>query len=78
MVIKGTVQNGVIQFEGTALPEGTHVLITPIESTAKDCVPESNLDKLKEEVQRIASLACENESTDGFSGADHDKVLYGN
>ena len=78
MVIKGTVQNGVIQFEGTALPEGTHVLITPIEFTANDCVPESNLDKLKEEIQRIASLACENESTDGFSGADHDKVLNGN
>jgi hypothetical protein len=78
MVIKGTVHNGQIRFEGSALPEGMQVLITPIQSPNTEGLPERDLNGLKAEIHRIASLACENDSNDGFSGKDHDKVLYGN
>jgi hypothetical protein len=78
MVIKGTVHNGLIRIEDSALPEGTQVLITPIKSPDSNALPERDLAALKTAIHRIASLACENESDDGFSGANHDKVLYGN
>ena len=78
MVIKGTVHNGQIRFEGSSLPEGTQVLITPMKSPNSELLPEHDLTGLKTEIHRIASLACENDSNDVFSGADHDKVLYGN
>ena len=78
MVIKGTVHNGQIRFEGSALPEGTQVLITPMKSPNAELLPEHDLTGLKTEIHRIASLACENDSNDGFSGTNHDKVLYGN
>jgi hypothetical protein len=78
MVIKGTVHNGHIRIEGSALPEGTQVIITPIKSPDSDALLERDLAGLKMEIHRIASLACENESNDRFSGADHDKVLYRN
>ncbi|XZE36623.1 hypothetical protein SH501x_002205 [Pirellulaceae bacterium SH501] len=78
MVIKGTVHNGQIRFESSALPEGTQVLITPIHLATAKVAKEDDMQRLKEEVHRIASLACENDSDDGFSGADHDKLLYGN
>lgn len=77
MVIKGTVHNGQIRFENSALPEGTQVLITPIHLPAAKVAKEDDMQRLKEEIQRIATLACENETDDGFSGADHDKLLYG-
>jgi hypothetical protein len=77
MVIKGTVHNGQIKFEGCALPEGTQVLITPTKSPNSEVLPEYDSTRLKTEIHRIASLPCENDSNDGFSGADHDKVLYG-
>jgi hypothetical protein len=39
---------------------------------------EGSLEQLKQEVHRIASLASESDiGDDGFSGADHDKLLYG-
>ncbi len=78
MVIKGTVHNGHIRIEGSMLPEGTQVLITPIKSPDSDALPVRDLTGLKTEIHRIASLACENDANDGFSGAVHDKVLYGN
>ena len=78
MVIRGTVHNGYIKIEDPALPEGTQVLITPINSPDSEVLPERDLTGLKTEIHRIASLACENGTTDGFSGVDHDKVLYGN
>ena len=76
MVIKGTVHNGHIKLEGSVLPEGTQVLITPVKSPDSQVVPEGDLAALKAEIHRIAMLACENQSNDGFSGVDHDKVLY--
>jgi len=38
---------------------------------------EDSLEQFKQEVHRIASLASESDTNDGFSGADHDKLLYG-
>ena len=79
MVVHGVVHNGVIvPNEPLTLPEGTQVLITPINSPDSEVLPERDLTGLKTEIHRIASLACENGTTDGFSGVDHDKVLYGN
>ncbi|MDX1929087.1 MAG: hypothetical protein SFV81_21345 [Pirellulaceae bacterium] len=78
MIIKGTVHNGHIKIEETAIPEGTQVLITPLKSPDLEDLPVHDLTGLKTEIHRIASLACENSSSDGFSGVDHDKVLYGN
>jgi hypothetical protein len=40
-------------------------------------VKEESLEQLKQEVHRIASLASESNIGDDFSGADHDKLLYG-
>ncbi len=65
MVIKGTVHNGHINIEAAALPDGTEVLITPINTQDSNTIPENDLTELKAEILRIASLACENESTDG-------------
>ncbi len=78
MVIKGTVHNGQIRFESSALPEGTQVLITPIQARNTDDLKTRDLNGLKDEINRIASLAFEYDSDDAFSGVDHDKVLYGN
>ena len=78
MVIKGTVHNGQIKLDSSSLPDGTQVLISPIHTPSTTVSPEHDLTGLKAEVHRIASLACENHSDDGFSGADHDRVLYGN
>lgn len=77
MVIKGTVHNGMIRFENSGLPEGTQVLITPVESPFGKTMKEDSLEQFKQEVHRIASLASESDTNDAFSGADHDKLLYG-
>ena len=78
MVIKGTVHNGMIRFENSELPEGTQVLITPMEGPIAKVVKEDSLEQLKREVHRIASLASESDiDDDGFSGADQEKLLYG-
>jgi len=78
MVIKGTVHNGQIQIENSILPEGTQVLITPIRSADVVREPDFDLGSLKIAIDRIASLEDENTRDDDFSGADHDKILYGN
>ena len=78
MVIKGTVHNGQIQIENTILPEGTQVLITPVQTAGAGGEQDQDLGSLKDAICRIASLACESTSDDGFSGAEHDRILYGN
>ncbi len=78
MVIRGTAHNGQIKLESSLLPEGTQVLITPIHSGSSEDLQKQDLNGLKAAIHRIASLTCENDSNDDFSGADHDKVLYGN
>ena len=77
MVIKGTVHNGMIRFENSELPEGTQVLITPVQSLIAKALKEDSLERFKQEVHRIASLASESDTDDRFSGADHDNLLYG-
>jgi hypothetical protein len=67
----------MIRFENSGLPEGTQVLITPVESPFGKTMKEDSLEQFKQEVHRIASLASESDTHDGFSGADHDKLLYG-
>ncbi len=78
MVIKGTVYNGQIRLESSVLPLGTQVLITPIQSPVTELLPEYDVKGLRAEIHRIASLPCENDSNESFSGADHDEILYGN
>ncbi len=78
MVIKGTVHNGQIHFDSGSLPEGTQVLITPVNSIRDDTRPvEFDLAGVKIGIKRIADSPNENDSADIFSGADHDKLLYG-
>jgi hypothetical protein len=78
MVIKGTVHNGQIKILNCELPEGTQVLITPMTSAVSNAIPESgDIGAFKAEVKRIADSPCENQSMDNFTGADHDKLLYG-
>ena len=84
MVIHGRVHNGVVVFpEDISLPEGTAVCIVP-EATAGAVPPQPPADLLSEAEHRtrlailegIAALPIEG-SRDPFSGADHDRVLYG-
>ncbi len=77
MAIKGTVLNGQIQFDSVALPEGTQVLITPIQVPTQNTVAERDLDSLRAGIQRISALPSESTLSDDFSGADHDDALYG-
>ncbi len=81
MIAKGRVVNGVVVFdEGAALPEGTVVSVVP--EQAESCPGDENLMAEEEHrrviaaMDRIAALPIEG-STEPFSGADHDKVLYG-
>jgi hypothetical protein len=48
-----------------------------VQSLIAKAVKEDSLEQFKQEVHRIASLACESDTDDSFSGADHDKLLYG-
>ena len=84
MVIHGRVHNGVVVFpEDIRLPEGTAVCIVP-EATAAPVPPQPPADRLSEAEHRtrlaileeIAALPIEG-SSEPFSGADHDRVLYG-
>jgi hypothetical protein len=79
MVIRGRVQNGVVVLEeAVSVPEGTEVTVvveTP-QASSDDALPEAERRRIREIVDRIAALPDENPG-DNFSGADHDKVLYG-
>ena len=84
MAVRGRVQNGVVVLEdGVKLPDGTRVTVAPIEeSDAKGVAPPAEImsaeehRRLIEALERIASLPIEGPD-DGFSGADHDRMLYG-
>jgi hypothetical protein len=84
MVIHGRVKNGVVVFEGNAeLPEGTRVFIVA-ETGAEPTVRKAAQDRLSEYdhrrklklIETIAALPIEG-SREPFSGANHDRVLYG-
>ena len=81
MTLHGTVQNGVVVLDGNpAIPDGTEVSVL----VAPAAVKAAHGEKMTEEerlrvlaiLDRIAALPDENPG-DTFSGADHDKVLYG-
>lgn len=81
MTLQGVVHNGVVVLElGANVPDGTEVSVV----IAPDAAKPNQGDRMTEEerlrvlaiLDRIAALPIEG-STDPFSGADHDKVLYG-
>ena len=59
------------------LPEGAHVQVTVTSGEDVSNLPLDNRAKISLEVLlAIASMPMENPD-DGFSGADHDRILYG-
>jgi hypothetical protein len=80
MVIRGRVHNGVIAFGSEiSLPEGMEVtVVVPAgaEAAAKEVMSEAEHRRIMEIMDRIAALPLEGPD-EPFSGADHDKVLYG-
>jgi len=79
MVIRGRVENGIVVLEpGATLPEGAEVAVAVVGVRASDqhVLPETERQRVREIMDRIASLPNENPG-DTFGGADHDRVLYG-
>jgi hypothetical protein len=91
MVIHGRVLNGVVVLESdVSLPDGTEVTVVArpeseqVEKVGSETEPKGNGDLMSEEehqrileiMDRIAALPIEGDP-EPFSGADHNKVLYG-
>jgi putative zinc finger/helix-turn-helix YgiT family protein len=78
LVIRGRVQKGVVVLEAASVPEGTEVaVVVPIAPQAvNETMPEAERQRVLQIMDRIAALPDENPG-DTFSGADHDRVLYG-
>ncbi len=79
MVIRGRIHNGVVAFGSeVSLPEGTEVtVVVPAgRGTANKLMSEAEHRRIREIMDHIAALPLEGPG-DPFSGADHDKVLYG-
>jgi hypothetical protein len=79
MVIRGRVRNGVVVLEDEAsLPEGTEVTVAVCAepAAAAGSITEEHHRRLREARQAIEALPNESPGDD-FSGADHDRVLYG-
>jgi hypothetical protein len=77
MVIRGRIENGVVVLDAD-VPEGTEVSVVypPAPESANETMPEAERQRIREIMDRIAALPDENPG-DTFSGADHDRVLYG-
>jgi len=79
MVIRGRIKNGVIVLDdATVLPEGVEVTVV-VQSSAEPGEGELSVEKqqrLRQASKRFESLPNENPG-DRFSGAEHDRVLYG-
>ena len=77
MVIKGIVENGQVRIDVQGiLPEGTPVLVTPIVTTTAPTMDATSVQQAKASLREIMDLPSESPD-DGFSGADHDQLLYG-
>ncbi len=77
MVIRGTVQDGLIRINVKGiLPEGSSVLVTPIETTQADFGSIYDLKAAKAKIREVIDLPSLGPD-DGFKGSDHDKILYG-
>jgi len=80
MDINGRVENGVVvPSPGASLPEGAEVVISVRDDSGKgqDRLPDAERKRIRDEMDRIAALSRDLPN-DGFSGADHDRLLYGN
>jgi len=79
MDVRGRVENGVVvPFPGTSFPEGAEVtvVVRPGSEPRDGCMWEQERRRILEIMDRIAGLPIEGDP-EPFSGADHDKVLYG-
>jgi hypothetical protein len=79
MVIRGRIQHGVIALEnGLSLPEGTSVTVLVPNDVASwaDNLSDEERRRIRTIMDRITSQPDENPG-DSFSGADHDRALYG-
>jgi hypothetical protein len=83
MTLHGKIQNGMVVLDdATNLPDGTPVTVL-VEAQAPVAPPALSDRMSEEEHRRVRAIldeitALPNENTgDAFSGADHDKVLYG-
>jgi hypothetical protein len=82
MVVRGIVQNGVVVLtSGASVPEGTQVSVyvpqtTPQPEEKGEPQPLSEQERRRAALDEILALPDENPG-DTFSGADHDRVLYG-
>ncbi|MBI1899479.1 MAG: hypothetical protein HYS13_00010 [Planctomycetia bacterium] len=83
MIVRGHVKDGVVVLEpGVKLPEGALVEIVFDEEPAAhgpaptDILSADEHQRIRDTIEQIASLPIEGPS-DEFSGADHDRVLYG-
>lgn len=76
MPVVGHVKNGVVvPDEACDLPEDSKVWLVPVSEPSTLSAAEKSR-RLYEECRRIAALPMESDNQ-GFSGADHDKILYG-
>lgn len=79
MEIQGHYQNGlIVPNDGTSLPDGTEVTIT-VPSPSPTASNKMTAEDRQRYVSALARIdAVPNECPgDAFSGADHDRILYG-
>ncbi len=79
MEIQGRYENGmIVPNNSLSLPDGTEVTIVVREQTepSSDVMTTEQLRRYHEALARIDAVPDENPG-DTFSGADHDRVLYG-
>jgi hypothetical protein len=79
MVIRGRIHDGVVTLGNEiSLPEGMEVtVVVPVApESGNEVLPEGEHQRILQVMDRIAALPIEGD-TDPFSGADHDKLLYG-
>ena len=79
MVVRGRVKNGVIVLDdAVSLPEGARVevVVRSQPGQAGETMSSVEHERVKELLDRIAAMPIEG-SDEPFSGADHDRILYG-
>lgn len=79
MVIRGRIERGVVVLdEGVSLPDGTEVtvVVRADPDVDGDAMSEEERKRYLNALDQIDAISSEN-SGDTFSGADHDRVLYG-
>jgi predicted DNA-binding antitoxin AbrB/MazE fold protein len=80
MEIQGHYQNGmIVPNDNISLPDGTQVTITvrPAQGVVCDSMSEEQQKRYLQALERIDLVGNENPG-DSFSGADHNRELYGN